>query len=348
MMSELKEENKDKQTTVSIIVPVFNVKDYLERCLNSIREQTYENIEVILIDDGSNDGSEVICDLYAAKDARIQTYHQGNCGLSAARNFGLQHATGNYVAFVDSDDWVETDMIEKLVTAADTHHSDIICFDYFISYTDSERYVSGYKPSVFENMIKEEALGLLISNKIESYTCMKFYKRSMFDEIKFPVDKKYEDIGTTYKLFMEAERISYYPVAFYHYWQREDSITHLSKKANIQLLHDTHDIFEFKKDMELAIGKVYPKLMDELLVASEEWAIKMYNSAVMFVDCDKQQRKELKTEAYEYLKTNYKGLKNNPHTSKKHKFRLYTLVKFPLIYDAIILPNLYRKRGNLS
>ncbi|MBE6127673.1 MAG: glycosyltransferase family 2 protein [Erysipelotrichaceae bacterium] len=348
MMSEYKLADQDEQMTVSIIVPVFNVKNYLERCLNSIKEQTYKNIEVIVIDDGSNDGSDVICDRYAAEDARFHIYHQNNTGLSDARNSGLRHAAGKYVAFVDSDDWINKDMIEKLVKTAELQQYEIVCFDYFVSYTDYERYAPRYKLDSIQNLQKEKALSLLISNKIESYICMKFYKRTLFDEIRFPIGKKYEDIGTTYKLFMKADRIGYYPEAFYHYWQRDDSITHLSKKTNLQYLCDTQDIFEFKKDMELAVGREYPQLINELQAASEDWAIKLYNSAVLFEDCDISFRKELKKESYNYLRSNYKGLMANPYTSKKHKYRLTALVWVPGIYNSFILPYFYKKRGNVS
>lgn len=348
MMPELSFSEHNEQVSVSIIVPVYNVKNYLERCLDSIKSQTYENIEVLLVDDGSNDGSGEVCDLYAANDTRFHTYHQSNGGLSAARNTGLDRASGKYVAFVDSDDWINQDMIEKLVTAAELQMADIVCFDYYVSYADNEKKISKYKVDGLEIIQKEKALSLLISNKIESYTCMKFYKRTLYDEIRFPVGKKYEDMGTTYKLFLKADKICYYSEAFYHYWQREDSITHLSKKTNAQYLSDAQDIFYFKKDMEEAIGKGYPQLSDQLQAASEEWALKLYNASVLFKDCNKNLRRRLRKEAYNYLKFNYMQLKENPNTSKKHKCRLALLVRLPLIYNFFILPYIYKKRGNVS
>ena len=348
MTSENIHSDQSEQITVSIIVPVFNVKNYLERCLNSIKGQTYENIEVLLVDDGSSDGSDVICDTYAAEDTRFHVYHQNNMGLSGARNTGLQYATGKYVAFVDSDDWISNEMIEKLVTEAELQGSEIVCFDYYVSHKDNERYVSCYESNSIVNIPKEKALSLLIINKIESYIWMKLFDRNLFNEVRFPVGKKYEDIGTTYKLFLKAEKISYYPEAFYHYWQRDDSITHLSKSSDLQYLHDTQDIFGFKKDMESEISKEYPQLIDELQAASEEWAIKLYNAAVLFKDCDSQLRRDLRAEGYDYLNKNYRSLKRNPYTSKKHKYRLGILVRLPWIYDLLILPYLYKKRGNVS
>ena len=115
---------------ISIIIPVYKVEPYLRKCLDSVVQQTYRNLEIILVDDGSPDSCGAICDEYATKDERITVIHQENKGLSAARNAGLDIATGDYIQFVDSDDWIEPDALATVLSIAEDHHVDIVCFGF--------------------------------------------------------------------------------------------------------------------------------------------------------------------------------------------------------------------------
>lgn len=209
---------------ISIIVPVYNVRDYLEKCLQSICGQTYRNLEIILIDDGSFDGSGELCDWFAQKDARIKVVHQRNAGQSAARNKGLEMAQGEYLGFVDSDDWIEPDMYAFLYRLSEKNDADIsICSHYIETGVKTRVKHSSGRCSVFS---REEAIRTLVKDKrIRNYMWDKLFKRSVFDGIRFPVDRIYEDILITYQLFYKARKIVMKDCPKYHYLKREGSTT---------------------------------------------------------------------------------------------------------------------------
>ncbi|MCL2519058.1 MAG: glycosyltransferase [Oscillospiraceae bacterium] len=201
-------QNKDK---ISIIVPVYNVEKYFDKCINSILNQTYLNVEVILINDGSSDGSGQLCDKYKEQDNRIKVMHQDNQGQAIARNNGLDIATGNYIGFVDSDDWIEDDMYELLYKNIINYTADISMCKYTPIEEDQL-----YTPNLsFENrivvlegndIIKHNLLKYDDENRINDGVCNKLYKRYLFDEIRFPPNKIYEDIMATYQLIQKAKK----------------------------------------------------------------------------------------------------------------------------------------------
>ena len=116
-----------EQALISVIVPVYKVEAFLPKCVNSILNQTYKNLEILLVDDGSPDGSGALCDAYARQDSRVRVIHKKNGGLSDARNAGIEAAAGDYLAFVDSDDWLEPDTYEVMLSAAERHHTQLVC-----------------------------------------------------------------------------------------------------------------------------------------------------------------------------------------------------------------------------
>ena len=200
---------------VSIIVPVYNVKDYLPECIDSIINQTYHNLEIILIDDGSTDGSETLCDKYKAKDSRIIVKHQKNSGLSVARNTGIKTSKGEYIAFIDSDDYVKPELIEHAISASTSHQADIVIFGYNED-TPSAKTVSGESATV-QLLIGQENLDIIAWNKL--------YSSRLFKNITFPEGETHEDNLTTYKLLSLAEKVTYLPESLYIYRERPDSIT---------------------------------------------------------------------------------------------------------------------------
>ncbi len=205
---------------VSIIVPVYNVEACLSECVESLLAQTYGNLEIILIDDGSTDNSGSLCNELARKDKRIKVVHQANKGLSGARNTGLETSTGIYLAFVDSDDTVKPDFIRSLLKAAETSMSAIVVCGYNDE-TPSSAVLSGEEATV-RLLTRQENLDILTWNKL--------YRKSLFSrKIRFPEGKIHEDNLTTYKLYAKAERICFIDKSLYCYRAREDSIT---KKEN--------------------------------------------------------------------------------------------------------------------
>lgn len=211
---------------ISIIVPVYNVESYLERCVDSICNQTYKDLQILLIDDGSTDKSGRICDALERKDKRIEVYHKKNGGLSDARNFGLKHARGKYVTFIDSDDIVSTKMIKKLYELIRQHNSDIsICDPIHIFSNDYDQYK--FEDSQYiQFLTNTAALNMMFYQKDFLVSAWgKMYKKDLFKDIEFPVGMLFEDSAIMYKLFSLCQSIVYSKAKYYGYVHRENSIT---------------------------------------------------------------------------------------------------------------------------
>lgn len=211
---------------VSVIVPVYKVEPYLARCIESIQKQTYLNLEIILVDDGSPDRCGDICESYAAKDDRIHVIHKQNGGLSDARNAGIEYASGSYICFADSDDWLDRDMISLLYSICTKRKADIAECSYrniFSGYTEEEtsctaRIIEGDSIFALEKMLEWKYFKPVVWNKL--------YKRSVIGDIRYPVGKLHEDEYVTYKLFYNAGKSVYVDVSKYNYDRtRTDSIT---------------------------------------------------------------------------------------------------------------------------
>ena len=213
----------DKNELISIIVPVYNVEEYLERCVESIINQTYQNIEIILVDDGSKDNSGKICDKLKERDIRIKVIHKENGGLSDARNAGLKIANGKYIGFVDSDDYIEKDMFETLYNLNKKYNSEISIVSFNELYNGKIIGVRNSKK--IEELNKINAIKeLLIDTKIQSYAWNKLFKRELFNNIEFPTNKNFEDIATTLLLFEKANKVVLYEEPKYNYVRRDNSI----------------------------------------------------------------------------------------------------------------------------
>lgn len=215
---------------ISVIVPVYNVEKYLPRCVESLLNQTYDNLEIILVDDGSTDDSGKICDDYARKVKKIKTFHKKNGGLSSARNYGILHSSGEFISLIDSDDYVDSSLYEDCMRAFDKD-SDILVFNYRKEYDEQPIYdlkVSN-KISKHSNI---DALNLLLSTSIDNFAWNKIYRKHLFKNVSFPNGKNFEDIGTIYKLFIESRDVIVLENEYYHYVIRDNSITtKLSKKS---------------------------------------------------------------------------------------------------------------------
>ena len=213
---------------ISVIIPVYNVEKYLKRCLDSVINQTYKNLEIILIDDGSTDKSGNICDEYAAKDKRIIVIHKENGGLSDARNKGLDICTGDYISFIDSDDWIENGFYEYVVN--NVKDNDLLIFDYYITNGKNSKWIK-YKNTEVE-LSKEKCLIELAKAKLQSYTCNKIYKLDLFDNIRFPKGRNYEDQAIIHLIIDKCNKIMYYDKAFYYYYQNPNGITYTVNYKN--------------------------------------------------------------------------------------------------------------------
>lgn len=214
-----------KNLKISVIVPVYNVELYIKQCISSLLNQTYHNIELILVDDGSTDDSGKICDDFAALDNRVIVVHQENKGVSGARNNGISYATGTYLCLVDSDDWLDTDYFSKVAPILVDEQPDVLLNNIIFDYKDGgSAYTSGNDKVSFLN--KENTLSLLVENKIVKWgVSAVFYNRAKFADCKFNNEIAYgEDLLFKYKLIScSTGKIIHQPIAKYHYRIREGS-----------------------------------------------------------------------------------------------------------------------------
>lgn len=216
---------------ISVIVPVYMVEDYLTQCVESIRNQTYQNLEIILVDDGSPDSCGSICDSFARHDQRIKVFHKQNGGLSDARNYGIARATGAYLAFVDSDDWLEPDMYEELVHIAEDTGADIIICGYYDEY-QKRRSKIGRIDNSFCNT--NELVKKLICMGVNNGVWNKLYRKNCFNDTLFPKGRVFEDISIMYKIFLKVNRVSCITKPLYHYRrERNHAISQTYSMANL-------------------------------------------------------------------------------------------------------------------
>lgn len=236
-----------EKALISIIIPVYKVEKYLEKCIQSVINQTYENLQIILVDDGSPDNCGKICDEYAKKDHRIEVIHKSNGGLSDARNKGLEMAKGEYIGFVDSDDYIEADMYEVLYNLLKQYNADVSICNFYtvsqgkISIKNADNGINEYNRI---EILKE----ILLDKNIQSYAWNKLYKKELFDEIKYPIGKKYEDIGTTFYLLEKCNKVVVTGKSEYYYINRQDSIVNNVTESTItdyiELIMQRYDYIE--------------------------------------------------------------------------------------------------------
>lgn len=209
---------------ISIIVPVYKVEKYLDQCILSIINQSYKNLEVILINDGSPDKCKHICDKYSKQDKRIKVIHKENEGLSAARNTGLEIATGEFIGFVDSDDWIHKKMYEVLIAAAIEEDTDIVECKFINIYNRNNKEVDNdsREKRTFTNI---QSLQNHLNGRY-FYRCVwpKIYKKHLFDEIRFPIGKLAEDLFVTHEVLYKAKKVTHVDFTGYFYYIRPESI----------------------------------------------------------------------------------------------------------------------------
>lgn len=261
------------QNLVSVIVPIYNVEQYLPRCIDSILAQTYKELQIILVDDGSPDRCPEICDNYAKKDKRIEVIHKCNGGLSDARNSGLDIARGKWIAFVDSDDVLNSRFIEFLYQAAVETHSDIaVCgFEEFDEVIPEDTKCKDY---MIKRLTGYEMLERIYSDDHYEYlesvvSWNKLYNSKLFSSVKFPVGKIHEDEATTHKLFFKAKKVVLLNTTLYYYYQNKEGI--MKRKISVKRLDyidslfDRYMFYEEKKLFDLSqktVEKLYISIVD--------------------------------------------------------------------------------------
>ncbi len=306
-----------KDYLISVIIPVYNVVKYIDKCMESVLNQSYSNLEIILVDDGSTDGSGELCDKYQRNDERVKVIHKSNGGVSSTRNMALDIIKGDYICFADSDDHMAPDMIEKLVNAVTTYDCDITICGFYIE-RDGE--LSMEDPDEREVLFftRDEALDELIDDRrVFNYLWDKIYVKSLFDDIRFPIGRNYEDEAIMYKVFSKATRICKIPDRLYYYNKRTGSISdHRSdnkkwysncidmltaKLERHQFSQNGNNRYLEQKSMSSLISTVYEAIKLSHLY-SEASRYKQYMN---------------------FLKINNKSIKQNPYINKKEKKLLF-------------------------
>jgi glycosyltransferase involved in cell wall biosynthesis len=310
---------------ISIIVPVYNMESYLDRCMSSILNQTYKNLEIILVDDGSTDSSPKMCDDYAIKDNRIKVVHKENGGLSDARNAGLKIATGNYIGYVDSDDWIELDMYERMYNACVENNVQLAVCRYFREYDDKT--VDDGTPRI-EIFSRDEILRIYITDKdgymVYNSVWSKLFKRELVEGVVFPKGRNSEDIMYTTRALCKLDKAAYIDTCLYHYViDRKDSIMNVAKtermfKDEIPFWREHIDYIRdnVSDDMaDLAVYYFYRRLLCYYIDTADKRLVEI-------IKADKLEEKRIYS-------------KENNIVSKGDRMRMNLFLFSPCVYRAI-------------
>ena len=256
---------------LSIIVPVYNVADYLEDCLDSILAQTFSDFELILVDDGATDGSGFICDAYASADQRVKVIHKSNGGTASARNAGIEASKGQLIGFVDGDDWIEPDFYKLLVRSLNVYHADMAACR-FVKVTDRSKMMFATAVEDLHLYSPQEALEAMFEkDKMRYSPCDKVYKRQLFSGIRYPEGNLYEDKATTYRLIHASQSVAYVSAQKYHYYVREDSI--MRRPLSLK----NFDIFEVNETLIDFMLDHYPDLVETAIQSYKEECAHLLN-----------------------------------------------------------------------
>lgn len=254
---------------ITVVIPVFRVEAYLHRCVDSVLAQTYRNMEVILVDDGSDDGCPVICDAYARQDSRVKVIHQENTGLSGARNTGIEQAKGRYLSFVDSDDYLSPEFLERLYWACVETNSDMsVCRWEYVKGEPVPEKGSGKIQTftgrqMLENLyIPDGAYFVVAWNKL--------YKRELFENIRYPLGRIHEDEATTYRIYYQVRQAAYLDVSLYGYFVTPSSITRRVNPKRVDWVKAVSERIDFLEE------KGYTELMVTALQAFADGSIDIY------------------------------------------------------------------------
>lgn len=235
--------NKNEMLLVSVIVPIYNVEFYLNKCVDSILNQSYKNIEVVLVDDESPDSCGKMCDDYAALDGRIKVVHKKNGGLSDARNAGMKVATGDLITFVDSDDYISEDFVKSLFEAMSENNSDIAIANMKrTSRRNDKNTVTDWKASSFKS--EDALIRMLYGAPFGTSACGKLFKSSLFAGVEFPYGKFSEDLFTIYKTILKSKNVTYVGFDGYFYYYRDEGSIVVSgyKEKHLEALDAIDDI----------------------------------------------------------------------------------------------------------
>lgn len=312
------------QPLISVIVPVYNVEEYLDKCLESIVNQTYKNLEILLIDDGSPDNCPQMCDEWSKRDSRIRVIHKENGGLSSARNCGLDNCTGEYVGFIDSDDWIDLKFFETLYSNLEKDGSDISVVGVWkVSETSQYSQTEKFSRCTFTG---EEALKnfLYFRNNLAGGVTDKIFKMGLFDEVRFPLGLTAEDRYVHAVIYSKIEKLSFDPTPMYYYLTRDNSI------CNSALNPHTYDRIEIVS----MVCKYLTSINYEDKKAIEYFEMKGYHDTLyklLILNAPKKHIREYKRKTRKY----YIKTISNKEISIGFKIKYTCFCFLPIMYERI-------------
>ena len=310
------------EVLISVVVPVYNVEHYLKKCVDSICHQTYRNLEIILVDDGSTDCSGSLCDEFATSDSRIRVIHKSNGGLSDARNAGMELASGEWWMLVDSDDYIAPDTAETLLLAAVENHCEIAVCNMMRIYEDGKQepfYCPVTEPTIWAGEQRFETLR-------QPSVCNKLFRADLFKELRFPKRKFYEDTFVYHVLAHRANRIALTGLSGYYYLSRRESILGQSQFTDryfdyVEAIHE-RAMFLFNHGVSRY---------------GEEACLSLYAAIVNSTKNIRKtpQNAEHFQRMWEWYELAYRNLMSSPDTSIKQKLRLFFLKYAPKIHNKL-------------
>lgn len=328
----------EKNERISVIVPVYNIEQYLPACIESILAQTYTNLEIILVDDGATDNSGRICDEYAAKDSRIRVIHKPNGGVSSARNAGLDAATGSLIGFVDGDDTIAPEMYQTLYSDLCEFDADIAHCGYEIVWHDRVE----LRNEVGERLTYDRIQGLkkLLLGRIEPSLCNKLYRGQLFENIRLNTNIRVnEDLLINYYLFNISKRTTFNGICFYRYIHRTGSCT-MSSFSEKQL-----DQITVARIIKSDIENSCPELKDYGMRRLVGVLISVYNHSL-----NQEKYRDLRKSLLTELKQNRSKVSSGEVYSKTQKIAVLLMTTYPPLYHVMLrIRNYryrYRKTGN--
>ena len=328
-MSEILDAANDT-VLISVIIPVYKVEKYIRRCIDSVLNQSYKNIEIILVDDGSPDNCGKICDEYKEIDKRVCVFHKENGGLSDARNYGVMHARGEYIVFIDSDDYVENDYIDYLFSLINKYGTKMsLCQHRTIFNNGHIKEINLTGDSIMS--CKDCLENMLYHNIIDTSAWAKMYHKSLLKDVFFPKGKIFEDIGTTYLFFLQCDYIAVGYERKYNYIFHDDSIVNsVFNEAKFNMLEMTD---KMAKDVESAIPELSKAVLRRRVYSRFSTLNQMLYSS---------QYDDEKHEIINFIKTNKYNVLVDKKAPKRDKIAIVLLCTSYNLYKRIWI--IYRKR----
>lgn len=288
---------------VSVVVPIYKVEKYIDRCINSIVKQTYTNLEIILVNDGSPDNCGAIIDQFALEDNRVIAIHKENGGLSDARNYGVRYVTGEFTLFVDSDDWLASQMIETLVGNSIKYKADIVQSAFYYAYenyllVDNRYYEIDSQPILLDN--KKLMLELVVNERVKNFAWGKLYKTDLIKDIPFEKGVLFEDVYWAHKVMHKVSSYLILNQPLFYYYQRKDSIIATYTSKNLDVISGLKLRHEFIKEN-------YQEYTDASLIVILQTCLVNYNLLLISRNIDK--KGIYKKSIQNYIKLNYQDFK---------------------------------------